>query len=145
MTWTAAAVCPRPGCPSDTADADPILQAGVVVALWLTCRICGTSHLVPHHDATIIDQGANMTVRDVAISAIKTIIQVIVAALLTWATPVLDWIAAQGVQVDRTALEAAAFALLVGVVAGLLNEAGRRWPWVNRILSVGLADKPPTY
>lgn len=86
-----------------------------------------------------------MTVRDVVVSAVKTIVQVVVAALVTWATPVLDWLTSQGVQVDRTALEAAAFAVLVGVVAGLLNEAGRRWPWVNRILSVGLADRPPSY
>ena len=86
-----------------------------------------------------------MTVRDVLISAAKTAIQVAVAAAITWATPALDWIADQGVEVDRSVLEAAAFAVLVGLVAAAVNEAGRRWPWINRILSLGLADKPPTY
>ena len=46
--WTAATTCPRPCCPSDTAYGEPILHRGVVVAVVLTCRVCGTSQLVPH-------------------------------------------------------------------------------------------------
>ncbi len=86
-----------------------------------------------------------MTVRDVVVAAVRTAVQVVVAAAVTWATPILDWVADQGVTVDRSALEAGAFAVLVAVVTGLVNEAGRRWPWINRILSLGLDTNPPSY
>ena len=86
-----------------------------------------------------------MTVRDVLISAVKTAVQVLVAALLTWATPVLDWLANQGVTVDQSAVEAFAFAVVTGLVTMGLNAAGKRWPWVNTILSLGLSRQGPKY
>lgn len=86
-----------------------------------------------------------MTVRDVLISVVKTVVQVIVAALLTWVAPILDWVTAQGFEIDRNALGLAVFMLLVGLVTGAVNEAGRRWPIVNRLLSFGLSDGGPTY
>ncbi len=86
-----------------------------------------------------------MTVRDIIISAVKTAVQVAVAALFAWAVPVLDWLTSAGITVDRSAVEAAAFAIVTGLVTAALNWAGRRWPWVNVILSFGLARSGPTY
>ena len=86
-----------------------------------------------------------MTVRDIIISAVKTAVQVAVAALFAWAVPVLDWMTSAGITVDRSAVEAAAFAIVTGLVTAALNWAGRRWPIVNVILSFGLARSGPTY
>ena len=83
--------------------------------------------------------------RDVITSGVKTAVQVAVSAAFVWAAPVLDWLAGVGVEVDRSAVEAVAFAVVTGLVTSVLNWAGRRWPVVNLVLSLGMTRGGPSY
>jgi len=39
--WVAASICPIEGCPSDTADVEPIMDGKYIVAAAYTCVVCG--------------------------------------------------------------------------------------------------------
>ena len=76
--------------------------------------------------------------RDLVTSGVKTAVQVIVAAVVAWATRV-------GLDVDSQALETVLFGVGTGLVAVVLNWVGSRFPWVNTILSLGLTKQSATY
>jgi hypothetical protein len=77
-------------------------------------------------------------VRDVITSGVKTGVQYAVATFV-------GWVAGFGIKFDDEALAVAAGSLALGVTAAVLNAAGKKWPVVNTILSLGLSKGSARY
>ena len=76
--------------------------------------------------------------RDLVTAGVRTTVQVIVAA-------VVAWLLRLGIEVDAQALEGVLFAVATGLVSFLLNWLGRKFPIVNKIISLGLSGGGPGY
>jgi hypothetical protein len=78
--------------------------------------------------------------RQVIIRIARSATQLLTLALITFATPLLDWVGAVGVDVDTAAILIAVETVLFGLIVGGLSWAEERWPVISRILSWNLAD-----
>jgi hypothetical protein len=78
--------------------------------------------------------------RDLITTGVKTAVQVVVAALITW-------LASLGIDIAemQLAVETALFAVVSGLVAIGLNWVGQKIPFVNRLLSLGLTKESASY
>lgn len=76
--------------------------------------------------------------RDIITAAVRTGVQVAVAATV-------GWLAGVGVAVDSQALEVALFAVATGLVTAGLNWLQTKLPWIGTVLSLGLSKQTPTY
>lgn len=79
--------------------------------------------------------------RDLITSGVKTAVQIGVAAAISW-------LASIGIEVAgdaAVALQTAVFAVATGAVAAILNALGKRFPIVNKIVSLGLSETSATY
>lgn len=79
-------------------------------------------------------------IRQAVISAVKTGVQVGVAALVAY-------LLSLGIDIGEAAayLETGIFMLLSALVAFVFNKLGQRFPALNRVFSLGLTNSPPTY
>ena len=82
------------------------------------------------------------------IAVIRTFVQVALAwfvamppieALITWLTDVL------GMTVNLESIAGWLTAISTGVVVGIVTWAGKRWPIINQIISLGRSKSLPTY
>lgn len=78
--------------------------------------------------------------KDLITSGTKTAVQLGVAAFVAWLLQLGIDVGAQS-----QALETGAFAIATGVVGGLLNWLGRKFPIVNKIVSLGLSNSSASY
>jgi hypothetical protein len=80
-------------------------------------------------------------------AVIRTVAQALAAWLigLAWVANAAAWLAEQGIALDETVLEAGIFTALLGGVTAAVNWAGRRWPWVNKVFSLGRSTDSATY
>lgn len=79
-----------------------------------------------------------MIVRDALIATLRTVVQGVIAGLAIWLGRTL------GIEIPEDWVLTTTL-LVLGLVVFLLNEAGQRWPWINRLLSLGLSPTPPAY
>ena len=75
------------------------------------------------------------------VAAIRTMVQFGVSALLTWLTSVGIDVAGEA----AVALEAGIFAVILGAVTALTNWAGQKWPFINKVVSLGLSNSTASY
>jgi hypothetical protein len=73
------------------------------------------------------------------LAGIRTAVQASVGAGLAW-------LAAKGIVIEDSALiEGALFAIITGAAAAGLRLLEGRFPWVSRILSLGVSARQPEY
>jgi len=79
-------------------------------------------------------------IKQAVISAVKTGVQVGVAALVAYLLQL-------GIDIGESAqyLETGVFMALSAVVAFVFNKLGEKFPVLNQIFSLGLTKSPPTY
>jgi Na+/citrate or Na+/malate symporter len=71
------------------------------------------------------------------IAAVRSVVQYVVAALITW-------LVALGYEVPAELVEIV-FGALFGIVVFALNQLGSRFPIVNQIVSLGFSPESPSY
>lgn len=86
-------------------------------------------------------EGADVEgIKQALISAIKTGVQVGVAALAAYLLQL-------GIDIGEASqyLETGLFMGMSAVVAFVFNKLGEKFPWLNQVFSLGLTKAPPTY
>lgn len=80
-------------------------------------------------------------------AVIRTIAQGLVTFILGvgWVADLVAALTEFGIVIDPVVLEGGVFILLLGGVTGFLNWLGKRFPVVNKILSLGRSPGTPAY
>ena len=79
--------------------------------------------------------------RDLITSGVKTAVQAAVSFGVTW---LINF----GVVIDPDAaatIQTGAFLLVMAIVTGALNALGKKFPIVNKIVSLGLSESTASY
>ena len=86
-----------------------------------------------------LEPNGKAPMRDTIIAAVRTASVVAVTAFASWL------LARFGIEIDVEGLTEIVFVVAVGLVNFALNELQMRFPWIGKMLSLGLSANGPTY
>ena len=81
-------------------------------------------------------------------AVIRSVVQAIVSAALSsaWGITLTTWLNDKaGLTFTEEQISTAAFGLVFAGVVFLTNYLGKRWPWVNQVISLGSSSSPAIY
>lgn len=81
-------------------------------------------------------------------AVIRSLVQAIVSAALSsaWGITAATWLNdTLGLTFTEEQVTGAAFGVVFAGVVWLTNYLGKRWPWVNRVISLGSSGSPAIY
>lgn len=80
-------------------------------------------------------------------AVIRTAAQAAAAWLIgiAWIADLVAALNDAGLEINATVLEGVIFTGLLAIITALVNWAGQRWPWVNKVFSFGRSTASANY